>query len=59
MNNIEKVFEITSAEKWKQRDEWIDKIIEELEVGTYLVSEHSTALFFDMSVLIVRVRGFL
>jgi|SRR5579871_1286382 len=48
MNNIEKVFEITPEHIWKQRDEWIDKIIEELEVGSYLVSEHSTALFFDM-----------
>lgn len=48
MNNVEKVFEITSAEIWRQRDEWIDKLIEGLEVGSYLVSEHSTALFFDM-----------
>jgi len=46
MNN--KVFEITSAKIWKQRQEWIDKTIEESLVGSYLVSEHSTALFFDM-----------
>jgi hypothetical protein len=48
MNNTDKVFEITTAEIWKQREEWIDKTMEELEVGSYLVSEHSTALFFDM-----------
>ena len=46
-NNVEKVFEITSPEIWRQRDEWIDKIMQELEVGSYLVSEHSTALFLD------------
>jgi hypothetical protein len=48
MNNTDKVFEITSNETWKERAEWIDNTIEELEVGSYLVSEHSTALFFDM-----------
>jgi hypothetical protein len=48
MNNTDKVFEITSTETWKEREEWIDSTIEELEVGSYLVSEHSTALFFDM-----------
>ena len=45
MNNVERVFEITSTEVWRQRDEWIDILIEEIEVGSYLVSEHSTALF--------------
>lgn len=48
MNNTDKVFEITSTETWKEREEWIDSTIEELEVGSYIVSEHSTALFFDM-----------
>lgn len=48
MNNIDKIFERTSAEVWKEREEWIDATIEEFEVGSYLVSEHSTALFFDM-----------
>lgn len=48
MNNTDKVFEITSTETWKEREEWIDSTIEGLEVGSYLVSEHSTALFFDM-----------
>lgn len=48
MDNKEKVFEITSVEVWNKREDWIDQTIEELEVGSYLVSEHSTALFFDM-----------
>lgn len=45
---MEKVFEIPSEETWIKREEWIDQTIQELEVGSYLVSEHSTALFFDM-----------
>jgi len=45
---MEKVFEFPSQETWNKREEWIDKTIEELEVGSYLVGEHSTALFFDM-----------
>ena len=44
MNNTDKVFEITSVETWKEREEWIDSTIEELEVGSYLVSEHSTGI---------------
>lgn len=48
MNNSDKVFEITTCEIWKQREDWIDSTIEELEIGSYIVSEHSTALFFDM-----------
>lgn len=48
MNNTDKVFEITSTETWKEREEWIDSTMEKFEVGSYLVSEHSTALFFDM-----------
>jgi hypothetical protein len=48
MSNADKVFEITSSETWKEREEWIDKTIQDLEVGSYMVSEHSTALFFDM-----------
>jgi|SRR5690606_3229459 len=48
MINTDKVFEMTSAEVWREREECIDKYIEELEIGSYLVSEHSTALFFDM-----------
>jgi hypothetical protein len=48
MNDTDKVFEITSAKTWKEREKWIDSTLEELEVGSYLVSEHSTALFFDM-----------
>ena len=48
MNNKDKVFEITPVEIWEKREEWIDKTIEQSEIGSYLVSEHSTALFFDM-----------
>jgi hypothetical protein len=45
---MDKVFGIPSVEIWNEREEWIDKTIEELEVGCYFVSEHSTALFIDM-----------
>lgn len=48
MDNTNKIFELPSNETWNKREEWIDKTIQELEVGCYLVSEHSTALFFDM-----------
>lgn len=42
------IFEPTPIDVWKKRDEWIDKEIQLAEVGNYLVSDHSTALFFDM-----------
>lgn len=45
---MEDVFEPTPLDIWKKRDEWIDKELQDAEVGSYLVSEHSTALFFDM-----------
>jgi hypothetical protein len=48
LNNIDKICEMTPAEIWKQREEWVDSTLNKLEVGSYLVSEHSTALFFDM-----------
>lgn len=39
MNNLVRVFEITSTEIWIQSDKWIDRIIEEFEVGSCLVKE--------------------
>ena len=44
------LFEHPSKELWLQRDEWLDKLIEESEVGSYMVSDQSTALFMDMRV---------
>jgi hypothetical protein len=45
---MEDIFEPTPADVWKKREDWIDKEIQDSEVGSYLVSDHSTALFFDM-----------
>ncbi len=43
------IFEPPTYEVWKRRDDWIDKEIEEAETGmSYLASEHSVALFFDI-----------
>lgn len=42
------LFEHPSKELWIQREEWLDKLIEESEVGSYLVSDQSTALFMDL-----------
>ena len=35
---------------WLQREAWIDKLLEDSEAGSYLVSDHSTALFMDMRI---------
>lgn len=45
MNDI---FAYPAKEDWDEREKWIDNTILEYETGCYLVSEHSTALFFDM-----------
>ncbi|HNP95378.1 MAG TPA: hypothetical protein PKJ63_07105 [Cyclobacteriaceae bacterium] len=46
---MENLFEPPSRELWERRSLWIEKEIEEAEIGmSYLASEHSVALFYDM-----------
>ncbi len=46
---MEDIFAQTSPELWHKRNSWIEKLLSDSEIGSYLVSEHSTALFFDMN----------
>lgn len=45
---MDDIFAYPAKEDWDKREKWIDNTIFEYETGCYLVSEHSTALFFDM-----------
>jgi|GEM_PF-1975915 len=48
---MDDLFEQSSSELWEQRRNWIDKELEEAEIGfSYLVSDHATALFMDMQI---------
>jgi len=43
------LFEPPNKEIWLFREKWIDRLLEESEIGySYEVSDHSTALFMDM-----------
>ena len=43
------IFECPKIETWNSRREWLDKELEYAQTGlSYLVSDHSTALFMDM-----------
>lgn len=45
------LFDYPNIETWKKRREWIDNELEKTETGlSYLVSDHSTALFMDMQI---------
>lgn len=44
------LFEPPNRDIWLQREAWIDKLIEDSELGSYLVSDHSTPLFMDMRI---------
>jgi predicted transglutaminase-like protease len=46
---MENLFEPPSKQTWEQRSLWIENELEKAEVGmSYLASDHSTALFYDM-----------
>lgn len=45
---MEDLFDCPSQETWNSRNEWIDKEIQDSEPLSYMVSDHSTALFMDM-----------
>lgn len=45
------LFEYPNREIWQKRRNWIDSELEKAEAGfSYLVSDHSTALFMDMQI---------
>jgi len=45
------LFEYPNREIWQKRRNWLDKELEKAETGfSYLVSDHSTALFMDMQI---------
>lgn len=45
------LFDSPKIEVWNRRREWLNKELENAETGlSYLVSDHSTALFMDMQV---------
>jgi len=46
---MDNLFEPPSKQVWEQRSQWIEDEIKKAEIGmSYLVSEHSIALFYDM-----------
>jgi hypothetical protein len=46
---MDNIFEPPSKQVWEERSLWIEQEIEKAETGmSYLVSDHPTALFFDM-----------
>ena len=46
-----KLFDCPKIETWNSRREWLDRELGSAETGlSYLVSDHSTALFMDMNV---------
>ncbi len=46
---MEDLFENTTQELWAERQNWVEKKLEEAEIGmSYFVSDHATALFMDM-----------
>lgn len=45
------LFEYPNREIWQERRNWLDNELEKAETGfSYLVSDHSTALFMDMQI---------
>ena len=45
------LFEYPNKEVWQKRRTWLDNELEQAETGfSYLVSDHSTALFMDMQI---------
>lgn len=45
------LFEYPNREIWQKRRNWLDNELEKAEIGfSYLVSDHSTALFMDMQI---------
>ncbi|MBA4260384.1 MAG: hypothetical protein C0446_14570 [Chitinophaga sp.] len=45
------LFEYPNREVWQKRRNWLDNELEKAETGfSYLVSDHSTALFMDMQI---------
>lgn len=45
------LFEYPNREIWQKRRNWLDNELEKAETGfSYLVSDHSTALFMDMQI---------
>lgn len=45
------LFEFPKREIWQKRRNWLDNELEKAETGfSYLVSDHSTALFMDMQI---------
>lgn len=45
------LFDYPKRKTWQERREWIDKELEKAETGlSYLLSDHSTALFMDMQI---------
>ena len=45
------LFDYPNKEIWQKRRDWIDQELEKAETGfSYLLSDHSTALFMDMQI---------
>lgn len=45
------LFDYPNREKWQKRRSWLYTELEQAEIGfSYLVSDHSTALFMDMQI---------
>ncbi|WP_116786997.1 hypothetical protein [Flavobacterium psychrotrophum] len=42
------IFEQTDRDTWNTRREWVDKELQDAEIGCHLLSDHATALFMDM-----------
>jgi hypothetical protein len=48
---MENLFDHPNQDLWQRRRKWIDKELEDAEIGmSYLVSDHATALFMDMQI---------
>lgn len=46
-----KEFDYAKEDLWQNRRNWIDKELEDAEIGlSYLVSDHATSLFMDMQI---------